>query len=396
MATVVRDAVIASAVRTPIGRFLGALVPLTAPQLGAAAIRAAVRRAEIEPAAVQQVIMGCVVQGGVGQAPARQAAIHAGIPDTVPAVTINKVCGSGLFAVMQAAQAIKLGDDDIVVAGGMESMSNAPFYLKGARTGLRLGDSKLIDGVIHDGLWCAFENQHMGCAAEWIAGEFRLSREQLDDFALRSHQRALQAQQAGAFANEIVAVEVPGRRGPTLVEQDEGPRADTSMEALAKLRPAFIPEGMVTAGNAPGLSDGAAALVVTAPEVARRHKMPILARITGYSAAGIEPKAIFAAPPRAIRKLAERTGFDIKEFDLIELNEAFAAQALANIKELGLDPERVNVNGGAVALGHPIGASGARVLATLIWALKARNLARGLAALCLGGGEAVAMSIEVV
>lgn len=391
-----REAVIASAVRTPIGRFLGALSSLTAPQLGAAAIKSALQRAELPADAVDQVVMGCVVQAGMGQAPARQAAIHAGIPDTVPAVTVNKVCGSGLFAVMQAAQAVKLGDDNIVVAGGMESMSNVPYYLKGARTGLRMGDSKLIDGVIHDGLWCAFEDQHMGCAAEWVAQEFGIERTAMDEFSLRSHQLAIQAHEGGRFGNELVSIEVPGRKGITVVDRDEGPRADTSLDALGKLRAAFVKEGRVTAGNAPGLSDGAAAIVVTSPEVAQRRGMPVLARITGYSAAGIEPKAIFAAPPRAIRKLAERTGFDVKEFDLIELNEAFAAQVLANVKELGVDPERVNVNGGAIALGHPIGASGARVLATLIWALKARNLTRGLAALCLGGGEAVAMSIEVV
>lgn len=392
----VRQAVIVSAVRTPIGRYLGSLSPLSATQLGAIAVREAMRRANVDPQQVDEVIMGNVVSAGLGQAPARQAAIRAGIPDSVPAVTVNKVCGSGLKAVMLAAQAIKAGDGDIFVAGGMESMSNGPYLLQQARTGYRMGNGTLIDAVVHDGLWCSFENQHMGLSAEWIADKYEIDKSELDEYSVNSHRKAVVAIQAGKFKNEIVPVEVPQKKGTMVFETDELPRADTSVEALAKLAPAFKPGGKITAGNASALSDGASALVVMEESRAERMGIPPLARIIGYASAAITPLQVFACPPLAIRKVLSQTGMALDEFDLIEINEAFSSQTVANGKELGWDWNRVNVNGGAIALGHPIGASGARVLTTLIYALKDRGLKKGLASLCLGGGGAVALAIELV
>ena len=389
--------VIVSAVRTPIGRFLGALSPLSATELGAIAIREAVRRAGNLPVdQLDEVIMGNVVTAGEGQAPARQAAIHAGMPADIPAVTINKVCGSGLKAVMLAAQAIKAGDGDLYVAGGMESMSNAPYLLPKARTGYRMGNAEMVDSVVNDGLWCSFEGVHMGEEAEIIAGKFQISREAQDQFAYQSHMKAHEATEAGRFKDEMVPVEIKSKKGTVTVDRDESIRPDTSIETLGKLNPAFRKEaGTVTAGNAPGLNDGASATVVASAARARELGLPVLARITGYAAAAIEPKYIFACPPRAVRKLLDRTGMKMSDFDVIEVNEAFSAQVLANGKELDWDWGRVNPNGGAVALGHPIGASGARVLTTLLYELKRRGGGRGLATLCLGGGGAVAMSIEV-
>ncbi len=391
-----REVVIISAVRTPIGRFQGTLAPLSAPQLGAVAIKAAVERAKIDPATVDEVLMGCVVQAGQGQAPARQASIGAGIPPTVGATTVNKICGSGLKTVMLAAGMIKAGDADIIVAGGMESMNNGPYMLPRARFGYRLGHGQLLDATVHDGLWCSFENQHMGNAAEWIARKYGLTRQELDEFALRSHQKAIAAIDAGHFKDEIVPVQVPQRKGePILFDTDEAPRRDTSMEALARLRPAFQKDGLVTAGNSPGITDGAAATVVMSRARAEELGLQPLARITGYAQAAVKPLEIFTAPIFAVRRLLQKTGTTLDDYDLIEINEAFAAQVLADGKELGLDWDKVNVHGGAIALGHPIGCSGTRILVTLIYALRRRGLKTGLAALCLGGGEAVAMSIEL-
>ncbi len=387
--------VIVAAVRTPTGKFLGGLSSFTAPQLGAIVIKEVVRRAGIASDALDEVIMGNVVSAGVGQAPARQAAIHAGLPDDIPAFTVNKVCGSGLKAVMLAAQAIRAGDALAFVAGGMESMSNAPYLLTKARTGYRMGDAKMIDAVVHDGLWCAFENIHMGSEAEIIAEKFGVTRQEQDHFSLQSHQRAAAATAAGRFKDEIIPVEVKQKKGVVVVDTDEPIRGDTSMDALAKLMPVFQQGGTVTAGNAPGLSDGASATVVTDQQFAQSHNLPVLARITGYASAAITPRYIFAAPTRAVRRLLDITGLKISDFDLIEVNEAFAAQTLANGKELDWDWSRVNVNGGAIALGHPIGSSGSRVLTTLIYELRRRGGGRGLATLCLGGGGAVAMSVEV-
>jgi acetyl-CoA C-acetyltransferase len=386
--------VILSAVRTPIGKFQGALASLGASRLGAIAIREAVRRAGIEPGAVQDVIMGHVVQGGAGQAPARQAAIQAGLPGTVPAVTVNKVCGSGLKAVMLAAQAIKAGDTEVVVAGGQESMSSAPYYLFGLRGGVKFGNQALVDGVIHDGLWCSFGDCHMGAYAEYTAQQARVSRDDQDRFALESHQKAVAAQQRGDFKAETVPVEVADRKGTTVVDRDEAPRADTTLEALGKLKPAFAKDGTVTAGNAPGLNDGASALVVTSLAFARAHGLKPLARISAYAAGGGEPKDLFFAPIVAVQSLMQKEGKAIGDYGLIEANEAFAVQALADGRALRWDFARVNVNGGAVALGHPIGASGARILTTLLYAMQARDQDTGLATLCLGGGSAVALSVE--
>jgi len=397
-----RIPVILSGVRTPIGRFLGGLSPLEAPRLGAVTVKEAVRLAGIEPGAVEEVILGNVVGAGAGQAPARQAAIHGGIPATIPAMTINKVCGSGLKAVMLAAQAIKAGDLQVAVAGGFESMSNVPFYLRNHRGGVKFGDQTLQDGLIYDGLWCSFGNCHMGGHAEYTADKAGISREQADAFALASHQKAVAAIQAGSFKDEIVPVEIPGRKGVTVVDTDESPRADTSLEALGKLRPAFpkdAPEGLknlvVTAGNAPGLNDGAAALVVASLAFAEAHGLPVLARVSNYAVGSTEPKDLFFAPIHAAEGLMAKDGKGVGDYGLFELNEAFAVQAIADIRALGIDPERVNVNGGAVALGHPIGASGARVLVTLLYAMRARGVGSGMAALCLGGGSAVALSVEM-
>jgi acetyl-CoA C-acetyltransferase len=386
--------VIVSACRTPIGKFLGALAPKTAPELGAIAIREAVSRAGIDPDTIDEVIMGHVVQAGSGQAPARQAAHYADVPDTVPAMTVNKVCGSGLKAVMLAAQSIRAGDQSCVVAGGQESMSNAPFLLYGAREGFKFGDQKLVDAMVKDGLWCAFESVHMGKHAELTAEKSEISREEQDEFALGSHQKAVAAIEAGKFRPEIVPVAIETRKGTTVVDTDEGPRKETSLDVLSRLKPAFTKDGTVTAGNAPGLNDGASALVVTSMAYAREHGLEPMARIVDYTSAGTEPKLLFYAPVFAVRRLMERTGSGIDDYELIEANEAFAVQALADGKELGWDWDRVNVHGGAVALGHPIGASGARVLTTLLYALADRDERRGLATLCLGGGNAVAMEVE--
>jgi len=380
--------VILSACRTPIGRYLGGLSPLLGPRLGALVIREAVSRAKISDNEVDEVIMGNVLQGGEGQAPARQAAIHAGLPGTIPSLTVNKVCGSGLKAVMLAAQAIKAGDEQSVVAGGFESMSNAPHYVYGMRTGIKAGNSELVDGMIRDGLWDSFSNSHMGNLAEYTAKKAGVSRKEQDEFALRSHQKAVKAMESCFFKAEIVPVDK--------VEKDEGPRADTSLEKLASLKPVFEKGGTVTAGNSPGLNDGASALVVTSLAFAKAHGLAPMAKITGYATGGGEPKDLFFAPIVAVQNLMKKTGAKISDYDLIEANEAFAVQALADGKALGWDWSRVNVHGGAVALGHPIGASGARVLTTLLYALKQYGKRTGLATLCLGGGNAVALSVELI
>lgn len=396
-----RTPVIVGAARLPTGRFLGGLAPLSAPELGGRAIAAAVERSGVEAEAIEDVIMGNVVQAGVGQAPARQAAIASGLPATIPAVTINKVCGSGLKAVMLAAQAIRAGDLSAAVAGGMESMSNAPYLLRGHRDGVKFGDRTLVDGLVHDGLWCSFGECHMGGHAEYTALKAGVTREEQDEFALRSHQKAVAAIDAGEFEAEIVPVEIETRRGTVTVDTDEPPRRDTSMEALAKLRPAFagdapdeVTEPSVTAGNAPGLNDGAAATVVVSEAFARAHGLDILARIRAYSVGATAPRDLFFAPIDAVRRLMDRDGTEIGDYDLIEVNEAFAVQAIADARALEMDLERVNVRGGAIALGHPIGASGAKILTTLLHAMRDRDAETGMATLCLGGGNAVAMSVE--
>jgi acetyl-CoA C-acetyltransferase len=386
--------VILAACRTPIGKFLGGLSSFTAPQLGALVIREVVRRSGIDSSTIDEVIMGQVVQGGSGQAPARQAMIHGGVPPVVPALTINKVCGSGLKAVMLAAQAIKAGDAQCIVAGGQESMSAAPHYLFGLRTGVKAGNQTLLDGMIHDGLWDSFGQNHMGEYAEYTATKAGISRKEQDEFAVQSHQKAVAAQRGGKFAAEILPVDVKTRAGTTSVGADESPRADTSLEALSKLKPAFVKDGTVTAGNAPGLNDGASALVVTSLAFAKAHGLTPMGRITGYATGGGEPRELFFAPILAVQNLMKRTGTTVGAYDLIEANEAFAVQALADGRALGWDWSRVNVNGGAVALGHPIGASGARVLTTLLYALRDHQKSCGLATLCLGGGNAVALSVE--
>ncbi|MCA2984915.1 MAG: acetyl-CoA C-acetyltransferase [Gemmatimonas sp.] len=401
MSDMTRQPVIVGAARTPIGRYLGGLASLSAPELGAIAIRAALQRSGVDPAAVQEVIMGHVLQGGTGQAPARQAMLKAGVPSTASALTVNKVCGSGLKAVMLAAQAIKAGDAQVIVAGGQESMSNAPHYVYGMRGGVKIGDQTMVDGMIKDGLWCGTCDVHMGSHAEYTASKAGVSREAQDAFAAASHAKAVAAQQAGKFTAEIVPVEIPGRKGPTVVSADEGPRADTTAESLAKLRPAFPGKGdpgtlSVTAGNASSLNDGAAAVVVTSEAYARTHGLTILARITGYATGAGDPQELFFAPITAVKNLMAKAGTTIGDYDLIEANEAFASQALADGAGLEWDADRVNVHGGAIALGHPIGASGTRVLVTLLHALIDRNLRTGVATLCLGGGDAVALSVERV
>ncbi len=392
-----RSSVIVSAVRTPTGKFLGGLKSFTAPQLGAMVVKEAVRRAGIDPNDVDEVIMGNVVSAGLGQAPARQAAIFAGLPPKVGALTINKVCGSGLKAVMLAAQGIATGDADIVVSGGMESMSNCPHLLKGAREGLRMGNGTLVDSMIHDGLWDAYSDFHMGCTGEIVAEKYSVTRQQQDEFAVQSHKKALAAIASGAFKDEILKAEIPQKKGPALmVENDESPRADTSIESLGKLKPAFKEGGTVTAGNAPGVNDGASALVVMAEDVAKARGLKPLARIVGQATGGVEPSLVMMSPVVAVEKLLKKTGWTVSDVDLFELNEAFSVQALAVAGELGLDLNKVNVNGGAVALGHAIGSSGGRILTTLIYALRARGLKRGIATLCLGGGNGVALAIEVL
>ena len=388
-------AVIVSAVRTPIGRYLGGLASFTAPQLGALVIREAVARAGVESSLVDEVIMGQVVQGGSGQAPARQALIHAGIPATTSAITINEVCGSGLRAVMLAAQAVRAGDRQCVVAGGQESMSNAPYYVYGMRSGIKAGNQTMVDAMIHDGLWDSFGANHMGEYAEYTAEKAAVSRQDQDAFASESHRKAVAAIASGKFSAEILPVTASGKDGTT-VSDDEAPRKDTTADTLAKLKPAFRKDGSVTAGNAPGLNDGASALVVTSLAFARAHGLTPMARVTASATGGGDPRDLFFAPIVAVRALMARAGTSIGDYDLIEANEAFAVQALADGRELGWDWNRVNVNGGAVALGHPIGASGARVLTTLLYALRERKGRTGLATLCLGGGNAVALSVEML
>ncbi|HRX02753.1 MAG TPA: acetyl-CoA C-acetyltransferase [Anaerolineae bacterium] len=391
------EVVIVGAARTPIGKFQGAMSTVSAPELGATAIRAAVARAGIEPASIDEVLMGNVVSAGEGQAPARQAAIGAGLPVTVGASTVNKICGSGLKTVMLAAQAIRSGDGEVFVAGGMESMNQIPYYLLNGRFGYRMGNADLVDGMIHDGLWCAFEKHHMGNSAEWIAREYGVTRQAQDEFSLESHRRAVAAMDEGRFAAEIAPVEIAQRKGPALViDTDETPRRDTTLEALARLRPAFETGGTVTAGNAPPISDGGAAVVVMNGERARATGVKPLARVTGYAQAAVKPLELFTAPIFAVRRLLERLDVGIDYFDLIEVNEAFASQTIADGRALGMDWAKVNVNGGAIAMGHPIGCSGTRVLVTLLYALQQRGLRTGLATLCLGGGEAVALSVEML
>jgi acetyl-CoA C-acetyltransferase len=387
--------VIVSAVRTPIGRYLGGLSSFTAPQLGAMVIREAVARAGVDPTLVEEVLMGQVVQGGSGQAPARQALIQSGLPASVSALTINMVCGSGLRAVMLAAQNIKAGDAECIVAGGQESMSSAPHYVYGMRGGIKAGNQTMVDGMIHDGLWDSFGCCHMGEYAEYTAEKASVTREDQDSYSYHSHKKAVEAADAGKFKQEILPVQVPGKNGSTTVAADEAPRRETTAETLAKLKPAFRKDGgSVTAGNAPGLNDGASALVVTSLAFAKAHGLQPMARVTGYAIGGGEPRDLFFAPVVAVRTLMEKAGTRIQDYDLIEANEAFAVQAIADGRELGWDWDRVNVHGGAVALGHPIGASGARVLTTLLYALKDRGGKTGLATLCLGGGNAVALSVE--
>jgi acetyl-CoA C-acetyltransferase len=390
------EAVVISAARTPVGKFLGSLKSFSATQLGSIVVRESVRRAGIKPEDVDEVIMGCVIQAGLGQNPARQAALNGGLPSTVSAVTVNKVCGSGLKAVMIAAQAVQLGDSEIVVAGGMESMSNAPYLIPKAREGYRLGNGELIDAMIQDGLWCAFENYHMGCTGEVVADEYSIDRSRQDEFAMNSHRKAAAAIKAGKFKDEIVPVEVKQRKGPALMfDTNETVREDTSLDALGKLKPAFRGEGgTVTAGNAPGVNDGASALVLTSLRRARELGLEPMARIVAQATAGVEPRLVMMAPVEAVRKLFKKTGWSASEVDLFELNEAFSVAALAVTSELGLDPEKVNVNGGAVALGHAIGQSGSRLLTTILYEMKRRDARRGVVSLCLGGGNAVALAIE--
>ncbi|HZI87434.1 MAG TPA: acetyl-CoA C-acetyltransferase [Pyrinomonadaceae bacterium] len=391
----IKEAVIISAVRTPVGKFQGSLKAFKATDLGAIVVRESVKRAGVEPADVDEVIMGCVIQAGLGQAPARQAALRGGLPPAVSAVTINKVCGSGLKAVMMAAQGIQLGDTEIVVAGGMESMSNAPYLLPKAREGYRLGNGELVDSMINDGLWCSFDNQHMGCTGEVVADRFTVSRAEQDAYALKSHQKAAAAITAGKFKDEIIPVEIRQKKGPaTIFDTDETVREDTSLDALGRLKPAFKEGGTVTAGNAPGVNDGASALVVTSLDRARSLGIEPMARIVAQATSGTEPELVMMAPVEAMRRVLKKAGWTFADVDLIELNEAFAVQAVAIIKELKLDPKLVNVNGGAVALGHAIGQSGSRLLTTMLYEMKRCDARRGVIALCLGGGNAVALAVE--
>jgi len=392
-----RDSVIISAVRTPTGKFLGSLKDFPAPQLGAIVVREAVRRAGIDPAAVDECIMGNVIAAGEGQNPARQAALNGGLADHVAAMTINKVCGSGLKAVMLAAQGIATGDIDIAVAGGMESMSGTPYLLPRVREGLRMGNGTVVDSMIHDGLWCAFEQCHMGMSGEHVAEHYHVGRADQDQYAAESHRKAASATREGWFRDEIVPVEIPQKKGaPVLFDRDEGIREDTTAQTLAGLKPAFKKDGSVTAGNAPGVNDGAAAVVVMAAEKAQSLGLKPLVRVVGQATSGLPPKLVLMTPVEAVRRVAQKIGWTLEDVDLFEINEAFSVQMVAVLRELGIAPEKVNVNGGAVALGHPIGASGARVLTTLIYALMRRNLKRGIASLCLGGGNGVALAVERV
>ncbi len=391
-----KDAVIISAVRTPVGKFLGSLKGFKATELGAIVVRESVKRAGLNPEDVDEVIMGCVIQAGLGQNPARQAALHGGLPPAVSAVTVNKVCGSGLKSVMMAAQGVQLGDTDIVVAGGMESMSNAPYLIPKGREGYRLGNGVLLDAMINDGLWDAFNDYHMGCTGEVVSEKYSVTREQQDEYALNSHRKAAAAIKAGYFKDEIVPIEIPPRKGaPVVFDTDETVREDTSLEALGKLKPAFKKDaGTVTAGNAPGVNDGASAVVVTSSQRAKELGREPLARIVAQATAGVEPALVMMAPVDAIKKLLKKAGWSLEQVDLIELNEAFSVQAVAITNELGLDPAKLNVNGGAVALGHAIGQSGSRLLTTMLYELKRRDAHRGIISLCLGGGNAVAMAVE--
>ena len=392
-----KNAVIASACRTPVGRFLGSLRTLPATRLGALVVQEALRRSGAPADGIDEVIMGNVLSAGLGQNPARQAAIKGGLPVTVPALTINKVCGSGLKAVALAAQSIRAGDHELIVAGGMESMSNAPFLMNGAREGLRLGHGELVDSMIRDGLWDVYEDFHMGCCGEVVAETYGIARQTQDEYSLGSHRKALAAIDAGRFKDEILPVMLPQKKGdPVAFAVDESPRRDSSLEALARLKPAFKKDGTVTAGNAPGVNDGAAALVVAEEKRAGKLGLKPLGEIVAYASSGIEPRMVMMAPVQAVRAVLEKAGWKSAEVDLYELNEAFSVQAVALIRELALDPERVNVNGGAVALGHPIGCSGARILTTLLYALRQRKASRGVAALCLGGGNAVAMAVRAL
>ena len=391
-----RQPMILSAVRTPVGKFQGALSSFTATELGARVVAEVTHRAGIEPDAVDEVIMGNVVQAGLGQNPARQAALRGGLNARVAAMTINKVCGSGLKSVALAAQSVMLGESEIVVAGGMESMSNCPYLLPDARGGYRIGDRQVVDSMIHDGLWDVYEDFHMGMTAELVAEKYKISREEQDKFALQSHQRAVHAMNSCFVESQILSIDVPQKKGePIVLRRDESPRADASLEALAKLRPAFKKEGTVTAGNAPGTNDGAAAVVVASEAAAARLGKTPMARIVAQAVSGVEPKWVMMAPVEAVERLLRKTGWDRdRDVDLYELNEAFAVQAIAVMRELRLDPAKVNVNGGAVAIGHPIGASGARILVTLLYEMQRRGVHRGIAALCLGGGNAVALAVE--
>lgn len=391
-----KQAVIISAARTPTGKFQGALKGFTAPELGAIAIKEAVKRAGVEPQDVDEVVMGCVVQAGLGQAPARQAAIKAGLPPEVSALTVNMVCGSGLRAVALASQAVQLGDSEVVVAGGMESMSNIPYAMPGARDGYRMGNQTVTDLMINDGLWCPFENWHMGNTGEIVAKKYEITREEQDEYASNSHRKAAEAQSAGRFAEEIVPIEIPQKKGEAIVlDYDEPVRPDTTVETLGKLKPAFQKDGgTVTAGNAPGVNDGASALVVTTAEKAEELGIEPLGRIVASATSGIEPKLIMMAPVQGVLNVLEKAGWKMEDVDLFELNEAFSVQALGVMMELGLEMDKVNVNGGAVAMGHAIGNSGSRVLTTLLFEMKRRGAKKGIAALCLGGGNSVAMAVE--
>ncbi len=392
-----KRAVIVGACRTPVGKFLGTLKKSPAVAMGGAVVKEALTRAGVKPDQVDEVIMGNVLSAGLGQNPARQAALKAGLPVTIPAMTVNKVCGSGLRAVSLAAQAIRLGDHEVMVAGGMESMSNAPYLVMGAREGLRLGHGNMVDSMVHDGLWEIYEDFHMGCCGEVVAEKYDISRQAQDEYALNSHKKAVAAIEAGRFKAEIVPIMIKQRKGPDVAfATDESPRGDTSLAALAKLRPAFKKDGTVTAGNAPGVNDGASAMVVMSEEVAKKGGHRPQAEIVAYASSGIEPKMVMMAPIDAVKMVLKKTGWSVDEVDLFELNEAFSVQAVALMRELKLNPDRVNVNGGAVAIGHPIGASGARVLTTLIHAMAERKAKKGIVALCLGGGNAVAMAISPV
>jgi acetyl-CoA C-acetyltransferase len=391
-----KDSVIVSAVRTPTGKFLGVLKDFSAPQLGALVVREAVARAGIDPASIDECIMGNVLQAGTGQNPARQAALNGGLDDRVAALTINKVCGSGLKAVMLAAQGIATGDIEIAVAGGMESMSNAPYLLPRVREGLRMGDGKVVDSLINDGLWCSFEECHMGMSGEVVAEKYNVGRHEQDCYAVQSHRRAATATREGWFKSEILPISIPQKKGaPLVIDRDEPIREDTTIESLSALKPAFKQDGTVTAGNAPGVNDAAAAVVIMSADRARDLKIAPMARVLGQATSGLAPKLVMMTPVEAVRRVAAKVGWKLEDVDLFEINEAFSVQAVAVMRELGIDSERVNVHGGAVALGHAIGASGARVLTTLLYALRRRNLHRGIAALCLGGGNGVALAVEV-